>query len=242
MKILSWNILADEFIKKRYYPMIPPELLLNRKQRQTQIITTLTAMDMDVLLLQEVMLSEYKVLLHTFQLTHHIVRGKNIKWQNKQGASGNVILLRKTLFQLPTSLPIISLTFGLGLHCLYKKQPFVIFNIHLDDLSVDLRHKQFAELLLHNNQNAPVIIGGDFNEHYNVKKPSMLYMAIKAGGLKILNQAPSYYIERKMCIDNILIKGVDLKHHLAHIMNPLQGDPVKQFQTYGSDHLPVVVN
>ena len=34
IKILSWNILADEFIKKRDYPKIPPMLLLNRKNRQ----------------------------------------------------------------------------------------------------------------------------------------------------------------------------------------------------------------
>jgi mRNA deadenylase 3'-5' endonuclease subunit Ccr4 len=54
MKILSWNILADEFIKKRYYPMIPSEVLLNRKQRQIQIISTLVHADMDVMLLQEV--------------------------------------------------------------------------------------------------------------------------------------------------------------------------------------------
>ncbi len=195
---------------------------------------------MDVLLLQEVMLSEYKALKTTFETTHHVVRGKNIKWQDKQGSSGNVILLRKALFQL--SQPVIQLTFGIGLHCLYKKQPFVIFNIHLDDLSIDLRRKQFAELLPYVNQNASVIIGGDFNENYMVKTPSKLYSECKAAGLKILNHKPSYYIERKICIDNILIKGLVLKHHLAHVMDAFQGDRVKQFQTYGSDHLPVVIN
>jgi len=240
MKILSWNILADEFIKKRYYPMIPPELLLNRPQRQTQIIKTLTAMDMDIMLLQEVMLSEYKTLKNSFQSTYHLIRSKNIKWQDKQGSSGNVILLRKTLFQL--SQPVIPLTFGIGLRCLYKKKPLIIFNVHLDDLSADMRRKQFSELLPDVNQNASVIIGGDFNENYMMKTPSKLYEGIKANSLKIVNNKPSYYIERKMCIDNILTKGVELKHHLAHVMDAFQGDRVKQFQTYGSDHLPVVVN
>ncbi len=219
--------------------MIPPELLLNRQQRQTQIITTLTAIDMDVLLLQEVMLSEYKTLKNIFQSTYHLIRSKNIKWQDKQGSSGNIILLRKTLFQL--SNPLIQLPFGIGVRCLYKKKPLIIFNVHLDDLSADVRRKQFSELLPDVNQNASVIIGGDFNENY-MKTPSTLYEEIKANGLKILNNKPSYYIERKMCIDNILTKGVALKHHLAHVMDAFRGDRVKQFQTYGSDHLPVVVN
>ena len=74
MKILSWNILAHEFIKKRYYPMIPTEVLMNRKERIKQIITTLVHADMDVMLLQEVMQSEYNALVKVFQKTQCLVR------------------------------------------------------------------------------------------------------------------------------------------------------------------------
>ena len=41
MKVLSWNILAHEFIKKSYYPMINPKILFNRKGRLTQITNLL---------------------------------------------------------------------------------------------------------------------------------------------------------------------------------------------------------
>ena len=95
MKILSWNILAHEFIKKRYYPMVPPEIILNRKHRETQIVNIIKHMDMDVMLLQEVMES-YNALTHSLQKTHYLVRGQYIKWQGKQSYSGNVILLRKS--------------------------------------------------------------------------------------------------------------------------------------------------
>lgn len=37
MKVVSWNILANEFIKKADYPMIKAKMLFNRKGRLTQI-------------------------------------------------------------------------------------------------------------------------------------------------------------------------------------------------------------
>jgi endonuclease/exonuclease/phosphatase family metal-dependent hydrolase len=243
MKILSWNILADEFIKKRYYPMIPPDLLLNRREREQHIITTLTHADVDVMLLQEVMQGEYNALSMAFQKTHHFIRGKNIKWQEKQSHSGNVILLRKTLFQVKEHIGLafsIPLAFGVGVQCLYKKQPLLIFNIHLDDVSKEKRLQQFNELLPYFSANDQMIVGGDFNEHYNSKTPSELYQTAKASGLKILNKKASYYIEKKMCIDHILVKGLALKHSAAQVVNDFGAKVVKQFITYGSDHLPVI--
>ena len=41
MKIVSWNILANEFIKKVDYPMIKTKILFNRKGRLTQITNIL---------------------------------------------------------------------------------------------------------------------------------------------------------------------------------------------------------
>ena len=238
LKILSWNILADEFIKKRYYPMIPPDILLNRKKRQTQIIVTLKQMDTDILLLQEVMPSEFNALSTTFHKTHHLLRGKNIKWQDKQSYSSNVILLRKSSFALP--LQLIPLKFGLGVQCVYHKRPLLIFNIHLDDISQPTRMKQLSELLPYMQEHEQIIVGGDFNENYQPQ--SELYKLLKTNGLKVLNHKPTYFIERKMCIDNILMKGLTLKHTTAHVLDDFDGDRIKQFITYGSDHLPVVIN
>jgi hypothetical protein len=234
LKILSWNILADEFIKKRYYPMIPSDVLLNRTERQIHIITILKHMDMDVMLLQEVMQGEYNALVQTFQKTHHLIKGKNIKWQGKQSSSGNVILLCKSLFKVKESIP---LAFGVGVHCLYKNRPLLILNIHLDDVAKEKRLEQINALLPYFSANEQIIVGGDFNEHYTTT--SELY---KTAGLKIMNKKPTYFIEKKMCIDNILIKGIALKHQSAYVLDSYNGDVVKQFLTYGSDHLPVAVN
>ena len=217
--------------------MIPSDILLNRTERQQQILSTLTHANTDVMLLQEVMSSEYNALSHAFQKTHHFIRGSNIKWQNKQSYSGNVILLRKALFTSPR---MIALKFGVGVECLYRQEPLFIFNIHLDDISRDDRLKEVSELLPYIIQSSPMIVGGDFNENYHAKNE--LYQLLKSAGLKIYNKKPTYFIERKMCIDNILMKGLDMKHTSAHVLDAFHGDRVKQFITYGSDHLPVVVN
>lgn len=239
MKILSWNILADEFIKQRYYPMIQPEILMNRKEREKQIIRTLVHADMDVMLLQEVMQSEYNALVNAFQKTHHLIRGKNIKWQVKQSHSCNVILLRKSLFQVKEH---VNLAFGLVVQCIYKKQQLLIINVHLDDISKEKRLQQFNEIVQYFSANEQIIVGGDLNEHYNKEKITELYQRMKAAGLKVLNKKPSYYIEKKMCIDNILVKGITLKHSAAQVVNDFGANVPKQFITYGSDHLPVIVD
>ncbi len=213
--------------------MIPPEILLDRAQRKKQIIKHLQEMDTDLMLLQEVMQGEYNALTYAFQKTHWLIRGKNIKWQDTQSASGNVILLRKALFTVLGG-PL-AFDFGLGVQCMYQQRPLFIFNIHLDDLSHQTRLKQVAELKPIIEANARIIVGGDFNEQYS----STLYKSL---GLRVLNQKPTYYIERKMCIDNILVKGLPLKHRHAFVLDAFKGDRVQQFITYGSDHLPVVVN
>ena len=244
LSILTWNILADEFIQQSYYTPIPPEILFNRKQRETQIIATLkSAVDRDVILLQEVMQPEYNTLVATFAKTHHILRGESTNWQYQHRHCGNVILLCKTLFTMPPpkmgNFGKIPLDFGLGVRCLYKNRPILIFNIHLYDISAEKRLQQWKELIPYFSANEQIIIGGDFNDHYSAENASELYQNISDAGLKILNHKPSYYIEEKMCIDNILIKGITLNDSEAQVMNNFDADVLKQFITYGSDHLPV---
>ena len=113
MKILSWNILANEFIKQSYYPMIPSHILLNRKKRQDSIIETLKHANADIMFLQEVMQSEYNKLDDEFNKTYHLIKGKHIYWDNIRCYSGNIILLRKSLFSLPTNQ--VDLSFGLAI-------------------------------------------------------------------------------------------------------------------------------
>jgi mRNA deadenylase 3'-5' endonuclease subunit Ccr4 len=62
IKVLSWNILASEFIKKTYYPTLNFNLLNDRNKRIKIIIDNLMKEDPDIILLQEVMVKEYNYL------------------------------------------------------------------------------------------------------------------------------------------------------------------------------------
>ena len=126
MKIVSWNILANEFIKKVDYPMIKTKILFNRKGRLTQITNILKNANADVILLQEVMLAEYNSLSDTFEKEYHIIRRNNINWYNKKSYSGNVTFLRKNIFSLSANNEkalIKDLEFGLYVKCYFRETP-----------------------------------------------------------------------------------------------------------------------
>jgi exonuclease III len=120
MKIISWNILANEFIKKADYPMIKGKMLFNRKGRLTQITSILKNVNADIMLLQEVMQAEYNSLSETFEKEYYIIKGKNINWYNKKSYSGNVTFLRKNVFSLSSNNDMIKdLEFGLYVKCYF---------------------------------------------------------------------------------------------------------------------------
>jgi endonuclease/exonuclease/phosphatase family metal-dependent hydrolase len=252
MKVLSWNILADEFISKRYYPMIPSDLLFKRARRLERILTLLTAEDADVMLLQEVMLSEYNALVGQFARMYHIIKSKNIIWQGIRSHTYNVVLLRKNMFTIKGA-SLHHFDFGLVVNCFLKYGPasyipITICNVHLDDLNKGKRLKQLEEIepyLLGVNN---VILGGDFNENYSISSSSSksssskssIYNKVESYGLKIMNQSPTHFIGRKMCIDNIMLKG-HASRPRVRVINDYDNDILQHFMNYGSDHLPVVV-
>jgi len=120
MKIVSWNILANEFIKKADYPMIKGKMLFNRKGRLTQITSILQNVNADVMLLQEVMQAEYNSLSETFEKEYYIIKGNTINWYNKKSYSGNVTFLRKNVFSLSANNDMIKdLEFGLYVKCYF---------------------------------------------------------------------------------------------------------------------------
>jgi endonuclease/exonuclease/phosphatase family metal-dependent hydrolase len=239
MKLLSWNILANEFIAKRYYPMLPADLIFKRSLRIQRIMELLVEEDADVILLQEVMLSEFNALEQQFGRHYNLVKSKPIVWQGIKSHSYNVILLRKNLFLLRGN-RVDFFDFGVMITCGLKYAtsyvPILICNVHLDDLSKAVRLKQLEELNLQEGNN--VILGGDFNENYS--KTSPLYNRAKSFGLKVMNDEPTYYIGRKICIDNIMLKGSS-KNVKVKVVNEFNNDVLQHFIHYGSDHLPVVV-
>ena len=236
MIILTWNILASEWIKKSYYPGIKESVLFDYNARFSKICKKIQTINPDIILLQEVMPREYDKLVSMLKDEYFISELKTITWQyNKNSESGNVTFLRRSMFQYKHILNI-PLEYGIYTQCVCNKLNFDIFNIHLDDQSSRERYKQCDEIhSIARKRNCINIIGGDFNHQY--KSNSRMY---KVPGFTTHNVCPSYYIERKMNIDNILTRGFK---KITGGTCPLYPTNIEDgFKDYGSDHLPIITN
>ena len=87
MKILTWNILASEWIKQSYFPKVDKSVVFNRKARFAQICKILQEYDADIIMLQEVMKKEYMQLLSLFEKQYIISGLKKMSWYNKKSES-----------------------------------------------------------------------------------------------------------------------------------------------------------
>ena len=241
MKILSWNILAEEWIKSSYYTKINTHILFNRSARFQRILCILQNSNADIILLQEVMPSEYEMLKYHFNNNYIISPLALIQWKNqdedenedgKKGTSGNLTLLSRNQKQFED---IKHYTFDFGLYT--ELEEIGICNIHLDDLSKQKRIIQIKMLedeILYRKD--IVILGGDFNEDY--QENSYIY---NVNEFIVHNkECSTYYIDKKMNIDNIMTRGFfkeDKEKQYFKYPSSMQEGMLE----YGSDHLPIIV-
>ena len=239
MKILSWNILAEEWIKSSYYTKINKHILFNRFERFQRILGILQNSKADIILLQEVMPSEYEMLKYHFHINYIISPLALIQWKNQdenedvnKGTSGNMTLLSRNQKQFQD---IKHYAFDFGLYI--ELEEIGICNIHLDDLSKQKRIIQIKmleeEILYRKNK---VILGGDFNEDY--QENSFIY---NVNEFIVHNkECSTYYIDKKMNIDNIMTRGFfeeDKEKQYFKYPSSMQEGMLE----YGSDHLPIIV-
>jgi endonuclease/exonuclease/phosphatase family metal-dependent hydrolase len=238
MKILSWNILATEWIKSSYYQEVNKNVIFNRAARFTQICAILRQQQPDIILLQEVMPQEYAGLQNCLHSKFYISPMNPLKWGKPKSKSGNVTIIRKSLLQ---KREIIHHSFDFGIYSICHlsagggagdDKSLHIINLHLDDISLETRKQQMAALKPFYDTAKQCIIGGDFNHQYKATCP--LY---KLPGFHVHNFCPTYYIEKKMNIDNILTKGFSLGKEAHCPVYPATMEA--GFKMFGSDHLPV---
>jgi endonuclease/exonuclease/phosphatase family metal-dependent hydrolase len=241
MKILSWNVLASEWIKKSYYPTVKENILFDRRSRLKRIMERIIYENPDIILLQEVMSLEYKTFMKYLNNKYHLSFLNTIDWSDKDNKkeekpseSGNVTLLKKTIFKRIIQHKKLDLNTGLYTSTLYKNKQIHIYNIHLNDLHGQTRNKQINSIRPLIAEQKYCIIAGDFNQEY--KRNSKLYTI---DDMTVHNMCPTYYIEKNMNIDNILTKG--LKKQEDPMCNHVPIKVENGFKMYGSDHIPVTV-
>ena len=238
MKIMSWNILASEWIKKAYYPKVDKKILFNRSARFVKILEIIVKADADVILLQEVMPLEYTSLKKHLQKKYQVSPLVPIKWKymtegNKPSESGNTTFIRRSL---AGQKQIEHFPLDFGIHT--EISGLSIFNIHLDDLTAQTRNKQIKSIATRLYATPQTIIGGDFNQSY--RKNSYIYHLPEFTVHNI--ECPTYYIEQKLNIDNIMTRGIFIKEKKNNKCIAYPSKMEEGIEAYGSDHLPIIID
>lgn len=245
VKVVSWNILASEWIRTTDYPDIKTSLLFSIK-RINKIIETLQNYNADIVFLQEVMPNEYKIIKKKFKDKYTITQIQPIKWSYKneshtKNESGNVILIRNTNYH---TIKVSVMDFCIIVQCIHNEtnKTITLYNIHLDDISSVKRNTQMQKLLDFDNdinkknKNACCIIGGDFNQKYTLK--SKLYSLPK---FIVHNLCNTYYIDSKLNIDNILTRGFKVDKTNSKCVN-VSTNNEDMFKKIGSDHISIIAS
>jgi endonuclease/exonuclease/phosphatase family metal-dependent hydrolase len=235
MKVLTWNTLASEWIDDKTYKIVKKDIRCNAKTRFQVIMKRINDLNPTIILLQEVMPEQYNKLYLMLNKTYIITQLVVIKWEDRRNNSGNVSLFKRTDFS-DKHIQHSPLDYGIQTTCIYKKRTCKIYNVHLSDISVYERNKQLNTIMPSLLDNNHCIIAGDFNHQYRLN--TKLY---NIPNYTIHNtNCPTYFIERKMNIDNILSKGFTT-NSLTTCPEYPQGME-DGFIRYGSDHLPIVVD
>jgi endonuclease/exonuclease/phosphatase family metal-dependent hydrolase len=265
VKVITWNILASEWITKKDYPDIKQSELFNTIKRIKTIIEKLKTYNADIILLQEVMPDEYKIINKIFKDEYYITEIQPIKWSyknndNHKSESGNVTLIKLTKY-IPLKInkdkdidindyPEHNIQhFCMFTQCrnIDNNKIINIYNIHFDDLSSVKRNKQMTHILDFDNEinkkskiktqtQSSCIIAGDFNQVY--RENSKLYNIPK---FTVNNFCNTYYINKNINIDNILTRGFKEDKTLSKCTN-LSINTEDIFKKIGSDHTPVIAN
>ena len=231
-KVLSWNILASEWIDKSDYPTISSGELFNVTRIKT-IIDTLTSYDPDIILLQEVMPYEYNIIRKKFSHNYYISRIHRVVWGEPPSKSGNVTLLRLCKYSNISTTGIMECCTFTKCRNIPTNKIIKIYNIHFDYDSPNKRKFQIKQLVeFECHKTYPCIIGGDFNKQINARN---------IPGFTVHNFCKTYYIGKHVNIDNILTRNFGFYRHDKNCISLEQSDETI-FKMIGSDHLPVVAH
>jgi len=225
MKILTWNILASEWIEPKYYPTVHDFSVMDSDKRIKLILKKLNTENADLMLLQEVMDTHYDVLYKKFHKSYYISSLRPVQWSAASSFSGNITLVRKTMCKNIAEYP---LDYGV----IVKADQLVIYNVHLDDVSFSKRKKQIDRLRSTLENEPYVVLGGDFNQEY--KESSSIYTF---PGVTVHNKCITYFVEKNMNIDNILTKGFIASNDKCSFVPTTVTEGLR---IYGSDHIPVI--
>lgn len=253
MRVLSLNVLSDEYIEfdnpkflERWYPNIKPNDLRLRN-RVTTLIETIRFMDADVVCLQEAVTPLRSILVRLFPGYYVSTLAKHQFGEKK---SGNLVMLRKTVFDATTVVEQTS-DIGKGYYQItvlarpikgdkVSSNPIAITSIHFSDTTAKYGQAVVMAKLL-SIYKGKVIIAGDFNTNNEKLHNIFTSMGFKSGIHANTKHRGTYLCEKPM-IDYIYAKGFKKIGAVVH------NEPTKctaavcyisTIKKYGTDHYPI---
>lgn len=247
LKVLSWNILVQQWIDKKTREEALDKRHLRRSYRIRKQIEFIEKANPDVILLQEttpLVMRKYQQLLPSYDMDCF----SRIHWQrgtdsdSKELSSGNAILWKKGLFT-ETSCKILTLDHARGIYAsaltgrTKHGTDMQIINVHLSYGNVKAATMQFKEIIQkHLGEKVPVvIIGGDFN----MEDDTIRQLYEKKGFHDCVpRHTPTHPFKSDthgQTIDHILVKGMQCKATIVKKTRSI-GECMK---VYGSDHYPI---
>lgn len=261
MKIFSFNILADIYYSKLYYPNVSKENVDNREKVLFSILKSV--INYDIIALQEVTIHMYyKLCLIFSNHTGYFNPHDDNYWRDDSNEEVSFSKNGNCLFVISnvTKMKVYDFSLGTGNHCILFRgivdgEELQLINLHLDPYSEE-------EYNIINSLEYPKclsIILGDFNRDCKLKNYIDVGRKISCTfGVQNFNTYPHDEEEDTVTGHNKNLKNIDkifvsnsypFKISIDKFTKMLQEDTVREtfnedsfsstFKKVGSDHLPI---
>ena len=232
MRITTFNILADEFVKpnKKFMDKWYPTIKYKDLKMKSRFHTILKYIKGDIILLQEVTSRVRQQLFAKFGNTYIV-----LPLSKHKTGTGNLTLVRRNLFKNVTHKTFYVGELAVGLT---ETDEIDIYNVHLDDISEVAREHELEQIIAKFDLDKKIIIGGDFNTDNKTLHNRLKRMKFEPVTVPEPNGT---YICEKPMIDYIYVYG--FSGSVGHVNNSVSNSNCyrKTIKKYGSDHYPVTV-
>lgn len=236
IRIVSFNVLASNFVLPSYYPTIEKEYL-NINYRRERILSFLRSIHkiVDIIGLQEVTKNEFQYYKRELSNYYNCFVPHDKGHWSTDIPNGNALFINKDKFDNPLFYDI---NLAAGNHCIkcdlfYHGVSISIFNIHLEDENKKLRELQYNKVLSSiDDRNVYLdLIIGDFNMEHGIETKNFK---------DTLSRNPTFF-DNISFIDHILYRSDIAEVEKGEVLiKNVTGDIGKyNFIFYGSDHIPV---
>lgn len=210
MKVLTWNILAEEWSDEK--------LDIHRNERLDIILKTLKNINADIILLQEVMICEYNEIKKVFKKDYVISNIEKSHWPGLKGESGLMKLVKRDIKNIKV----------VNLHLDDKSK--LRRKTQLSEIVEDL--EIFKKVVIGGDFNENITSDDFFNKLYRIGFKSAL------NENDFYHGKTTYIFGKQVLIDNIFFKG--LKMINTYVLDKKCGNYRCQLESIGSDHYPVI--